>query len=282
MTNSELYAILDLHLAELQRLGRSRSTLEKRKRRVTQATEAVGPVPARGNFELWVDSLPYDVSTKGEVVVHVGSFYRWAIEEGHIGSEALPLLRVKAPAIPVRLPRPMPDGMLEIAIARAPKMLKVWILLGALAGMRTQEMAGLQAEDILFPEKLIRVSRPKGGHERMVPLHPEVWSALLAFGIPKSGPLFHTTNGAPVTPTYVSARLSRYFHSLGITSTAHALRHWYATRLLSSTHDLRIVGAALGHRRLDSTLVYADWDRQTAQAGVWSMQVPSRKVKQRR
>jgi site-specific recombinase XerD len=281
MTSDEFYAILDLHLAELRRQGKSKSTLEKRNRRVRQVTEALGPFPLRQDVELWLDGLGYGLSTVGECIIHITSFYRWAVEEEYFGAEAMPLLKLKPPALGKKLPRPMPDNMLEIAIVRAPKMVKAFILLGAFAGMRTQEMAGLQAEDISFEQKMIRVSHPKGGHERMVPLHPEVWAALVKYGIPKSGPVFQKADGTSVSPNYVSYRLSEYFHSLGITSSAHTLRHWYATRLLASTHDLRIVGAALGHRNINSTLIYADWDRQAAQAGVWSLQIPNAKGKVR-
>jgi integrase/recombinase XerC len=39
--------------------------------------------------------------------------------------------------------------------------------------------------------------------------------------------------------------------------TVHALRHTFATRLRERTGDLRIVQAALGHRQLGTTEVYA-------------------------
>jgi integrase/recombinase XerC len=39
--------------------------------------------------------------------------------------------------------------------------------------------------------------------------------------------------------------------------TVHALRHTFATRLRERTGDLRIVQAALGHRQLTTTEVYA-------------------------
>jgi site-specific recombinase XerD len=73
-----------------------------------------------------------------------------------------------------------------------------------------------------------------------------------------SGAVFRTSRGR------LSARQAQYrFHAIadlaGITRpvTVHSLRHTFATRLRERTGDLRIVQAALGHRRLATTEVYA-------------------------
>jgi site-specific recombinase XerD len=61
----------------------------------------------------------------------------------------------------------------------------------------------------------------------------------------------------------LSVRQAQYrFHAIvelaGIkrSVTAHSLRHAFADRLRRKTGDLRIVQAALGHRRLATTEVY--------------------------
>jgi integrase/recombinase XerC len=73
-----------------------------------------------------------------------------------------------------------------------------------------------------------------------------------------TGAVFRTSRGR------LSARQAQYrFHSLielaGIARplTVHSLRHTFATRLRERTGDLRIVQAALGHRQLSTTEVYA-------------------------
>ena len=72
------------------------------------------------------------------------------------------------------------------------------------------------------------------------------------------GPVFRSSRGR------LSTRQAQYrFHALvdlaGISRrvTVHSLRHTFATRLRERTKDLRVLQAALGHRHLGTTEVYA-------------------------
>ena len=62
--------------------------------------------------------------------------------------------------------------------------------LAAYAGLRCQEIAGLDREDVLEAKGLLRVVKGKGGVERIVPLHPEALAALRCLPMPRSGALF--------------------------------------------------------------------------------------------
>jgi integrase/recombinase XerC len=74
-----------------------------------------------------------------------------------------------------------------------------------------------------------------------------------------SGAIFRSSRG-----TRLSARQAQYRFRAALTlagierpATVHALRHTFATRLRAQTGDLRLVQAALGHRQLGTTEVYA-------------------------
>jgi integrase len=76
------------------------------------------------------------------------------------------------------LPRPAPDHVVRRILAIAPPQIRCRTLLGAFEGLRCQEMARLRREDVLETEGLLRVVRGKGAYERIVPLHPDVWTGL--------------------------------------------------------------------------------------------------------
>ncbi|MFN8179299.1 MAG: tyrosine-type recombinase/integrase [bacterium] len=96
-------------------------------------------------------------------------------------------------------------------------------------------------QDIVLPRDVVRVLR---AHLRDAAI--------------SDGPVFRSSRGR------LSSRQAQYrFHALLATAgierplTVHSLRHTFATRLRERTGDLRIVQAALGHRHLATTEVYA-------------------------
>lgn len=225
----------------------------------------------------WLDAKNFAPRSRNWMIAGLRNFYRWALEEGHLTAD--PMTRVYPAKLRRALPRPISDQDLVLAIDHAPPRIKAWILLGAYGGLRSQEIAGLKREDLLIREGLIRIEQGKGGKERIIPLHPEVLGAIREYRLPSTGLLFLTQDGYPITPNYVSLTLSRHFRRWGIASTPHALRHWFATRLLATTHDLRVVSETLGHASVNTTTIYADWDRQVAREGVIALEIPTESVK---
>jgi integrase len=72
--------------------------------------------------------------------------------------------------------------------------------LAAFAGLRVQEIAGLDRDDIIEAKGLIRVRHGKGQKERIVPLHPDVLAALRCVPIPKTGAIFVRPRGGRHLP----------------------------------------------------------------------------------
>lgn len=135
---------------------------------------------------------------------------------------------------------------------------KLLFLLMAHAGLRAVDALSLNLEDI--NEEYVTVKTTKGKtKERTLPLSPALRTAYKEY-LPtrkKSDPkaLFTTTHGRL---KYVSAykKLKPYIKHTGQNLSPHALRHSFATHILSQGHDIETVRQALGHSRIANTQRY--------------------------
>ena len=75
------------------------------------------------------------------------------------------------------------------------------------------------------------------------------------------GPLWNET------PASVSRTINTYLHSLQIRSTAHTLRHWFATNTYRDSRDIILTQNLMGHADMATTAIYAAAD-QSKSAGV--------------
>jgi integrase/recombinase XerC len=110
----------------------------------------------------------------------------------------------------------------------------------------------------------------KGGKERLVPALAIVsetiakYIALCPYRLAADGPLFLGARGGPLSPRIIQLAMERMRRELGLpeTATPHALRHSFATHLLSAGADLRQIQELLGHASLSTTQVYTEVDRE--------------------
>ena len=175
------------------------------------------------------DGRKLEMRTRYYWIAVMHAFYVWAVGEGLAADD--PTLTMVRPKQRRVLPRPIGDEDLELAVRGAPSQMRALLTLAAFAGLRVQEIAGLEHDDIIEAKGLIRVRHGKGRKERIVPLHPDVLEALRCLPMPRTGVLSCVPGAARFTPNAMSVIISRYLREHGIDATAHRLRHWFATEV---------------------------------------------------
>jgi integrase/recombinase XerC len=134
-------------------------------------------------------------------------------------------------------------------------------------GLRISEALSLARQDFEGADTMLRVTG-KGGKQRDVPLLPLVVHALndyLAaqpFGLRREDKVFRGLRGGVLAPRQAQAMLAGLRRAIGLPDnvTPHALRHSFASHLLSGGGDLRTIQELLGHALLSSTQIYTQVD----------------------
>ena len=129
------------------------------------------------------------------------------------------------------------------------------------AGLRASEVVGLKVGDIDSGRMVIRVEHGKGGKDRTVMLSAQLLGILRAYwrlARPEHW-LFPGREAAKpidVQVLHAACRSARAAAGLDKRVTVHTLRHSFATHLLESGTDIRIIQVLLGHANLSSTARY--------------------------
>jgi integrase/recombinase XerC len=208
------------------------------------------------------------------------SFGRFLEREGKGKLGALSAIR--APKIAKSLPKPIQmDAAKRLADAdeRAGETRETWVLARDAAvmallygsGLRISEALGLKRRDVPRPgEGDVLIVTGKGNKTRMVPVLHNVltliadYVALCPYPLPAEGPIFVGARGGPLSPRIIQLAMERLRGALGLpdSATPHALRHSFATHLLSRGGDLRAIQELLGHASLSTTQVYTGIDTE--------------------
>ncbi len=129
------------------------------------------------------------------------------------------------------------------------------------AGLRISEALALELRDIDSERMVITVRHGKGDSDRQVALSAVLLDALRTYWLAyrPAGCLFPGADPAkPMVSSTVQRALQVARVRAGIAKPAgpHVLRHSYATHLLESGTDLRVIQTLLGHRSLKTTEIY--------------------------
>ncbi len=132
-------------------------------------------------------------------------------------------------------------------------------------GLRVSECVGLDLGDL--EADMVRVRAGKGKKDRVVPLGDKArraidrWLPERLKLRPADDALFVNARGRRLTARSVRRFLDAHAQAASLPKThPHALRHSYATHLLSSGADLRAIQELLGHASLKTTARYAHVD----------------------
>lgn len=208
------------------------------------------------------------------------SFGRFLEREGLGAVGALSAIR--APKVSKSLPKPIQIAAarrLADADERAGENRDPWIwardaavmalLYGS--GLRISEALGLKRRDVPAPGAGdILIVNGKGNKTRMVPVLKNVLELIADYAracphpLPPAGPMFVGARGGPLSPRIIQLTMERMRGALGLpdSATPHALRHSFATHLLSRGGDLRAIQELLGHASLSTTQIYTGIDTE--------------------
>jgi integrase/recombinase XerC len=205
------------------------------------------------------------------------SFARHLEREGHGTASAFAAIRT--PKMDKTLPRPLSPASAVAVTAvetRTGDNRKPWILARDAAvlallygsGLRISEALGIARRDA--PVNGIDSVRVvgKGGKVRSVPVIAAVqqaveeYLALCPYVQKPEEPLFVGARGGPLSPRIIQLAVEELRGALGLpaSATPHALRHSFATHLLSRGGDLRGIQELLGHASLSTTQMYTKVD----------------------
>src|SRR6516164_382834 len=129
------------------------------------------------------------------------------------------------------------------------------------AGLRVSEVVLLKIADIDSQRMVIRVEQGKGGKDRYVMLSPQLLRILRTYwrlARPKRWLFPGRDDERPLVPNVLHAACRSACAAAGLSKqvTVHTLRHTFATHLLESGADVRIIQVLLGHASLASTARY--------------------------
>ncbi len=198
--------------------------------------------------------------------------YRWMVLEGVCERE--PISALASPKAPHSLPVVMSDEEVRALLAACegdgPISQRDHAFLELLyaTGARISEAAALRVSDVDFSQAQVRLFG-KGAKERIVPVYETALDALglyldaarptLAAHTRRStDALFLSTRGNPMSADALRTRFERRVAQAGLdpSLTPHAMRHSFATELLTGGADLRSVQELLGHASLATTQIY--------------------------
>jgi len=156
-------------------------------------------------------------------------------------------------------------------VVTAPPLLRDRALfeVGYGAGLRVSELVALDTGDVSLDEGLVTVRRGKGGKGRVVPIGGPGISAvrqLLAVVGTAPGALFLNARGGRLSTRAAWTIVHEQALAVGLPDVhPHALRHSFATHLLSAGADIRSIQEMLGHASLGTTQRYTQVDLEALQ-----------------
>ncbi len=202
--------------------------------------------------------------------------FRWLEAQELIDNRAI--LQIASPKIPHSVPKPLTVDKAAGVVDGGPAADLDWVLARDTAvllllyggGLRIAEALSISAKDAPTGAREVLRIKGKGGKERLVPVLPIVRAAveryvtLCPYPLAPDEALFRGAKGGPLSPRIIQLTMERLRTALGLPSTAtpHALRHSFATHLLSAGADLRQIQELLGHASLSTTQAYTEVDRE--------------------
>lgn len=233
-------------------------------------------VPSPSDLRAWMASergRGVQARSLARALSSVKGFTAWLADRS--GVDATTVLSARSPRFRRKLPRPLTvEGAGEMIETVGAQSLEPWVAARDRAvlmllygcGLRISEALGLTGSAHPLPD-VLRITG-KGNKTRLVPVLPIAQAAVAEYArlcphdLGPSEPLFRGVRGGALNPRLIALVMERARGQLGLpaTATPHALRHSFATHLLSAGGDLRAIQELLGHSSLSTTQAYTAVD----------------------
>jgi integrase/recombinase XerD len=213
------------------------------------------------DLKAWMFSTAPVASSRNNIRQALVAFGKYLVEAGYVEVNAaatLPTLRV-----PPRIPKALPERMaqrIEVTTRTFDVKIRTLVLIYLYGGLRKSEARTLRWSDLDLDEGWFRF-KGKGDAERAVPMHPLVREQLVLWRMACPSPewVFPGRFGdKPVSATWVFDRVHEVGKAAGVYLHPHLMRHTLGTAFYNSTGgDIRATQQLLGHKRIETTALYA-------------------------
>ncbi len=119
-------------------------------------------------------------------------------------------------------------------------------------GARASELLSISVSDINHEFKSVYIKGLKGSRDREVPLRQDLFDSLTNYSdrMKKTEKLFQ----------FKYCRLDQIWqYYRPVSKKFHSLRHTFAINLYKKTRDVKLVQMALGHKSINTTMIYVDY-----------------------
>lgn len=240
----------------------------------------------------WANNKPLSQTTVTNFTKQLSAMFNEAVTQGQIPRNPARRQRARHTTPRVDVHDLIPEHHIKLLIDHADGDLALMIRLGAVSGLRVGELCGLRCRNIRGGVVEVREQPAGRGKAAWRPLKTP--SSIRDVPIPdavEKDLLQHVDECGrfPAEPLFVSKRGNQYRkdtagdawrwlvkqHDLPVTHSWHALRHYYATKLIQSGASVTTVQHRLGHAKPTVTLetyshfwpgeddrtraVFADW-----------------------
>jgi site-specific recombinase XerD len=208
------------------------------------------------------DGRTKKATTANALRTSLRTFFRYAHEAGYTQSNPARLVRrALCGTPPIRALSDDEQGRLLLALAQgkgpAAERDRTLFALMLGSGIRVGSALALEASDVDLERRELQLRTTKGNVPTSVPLSRALCDHLRTYLAARpNGLLF------PISSRHAQRRLEQWCKRAGIEHRVrpHDLRHSFAIRIYRKTRDLLLVQAALRHRSIASTTVYARCD----------------------